>query len=153
MIFLYRDGRCKILDPEMPSDKVGRKVMKRKEEIMAVLVDCSTRLRSDTYVLVSAEHFLTKPPIRKVAFTAAFLREDESPHEGNVLHREVDIDNLYDLYGAASTIYQIRCSPSRRRWFSSMSPSRIDRERSIAMTWRLLDPIGKDAVTSCRSTA
>ena len=107
MIFLYRDGRCKILDPEMPSDKVGRKFMKRKEEIMAVLVDCSTRLRSDTYVLVSAEHFLTKPPIRKVAFTAAFLREDESPHEGNVLHREVDIDNLYDLYGAASTIYQI----------------------------------------------
>ena len=107
MIFLYRDGRCKILDPEMPSDKVGRKFMKRKAEIMAVLVDCSTRLRSDTYVLVSAEHFLTKPPIRKVAFTAAFLREDESPHEGNVLHREVDIDNLYDLYGAASTIYQI----------------------------------------------
>lgn len=111
MIFLYRDGRCRILDPEMPSDKVGRKFMKHKDEILAVLVDCSTRLRSDTYVLVSAKNFVPKPPIRKVSFTAAFLREDESPHEGNTITREVAIDTIYDLYGAASTIYQIAKNP------------------------------------------
>ena len=57
MIFLYRDGRYKVIDPLASDRKIEKRFTKDKKKIRAVMVECATRLHSDVYAIIEADHF------------------------------------------------------------------------------------------------
>lgn len=108
MIFLFKDHTFKVYSPHMPDHKIAKKFNKRKSDIVAVLVESSTRLRSDVYIIVKAEHF--KPVIQPFYFGYSLtIGDDDTPiTEDNTVTREVLVETIGDYYGMASLVYQMK---------------------------------------------
>ena len=111
MIFLFKDSTFKVYPPDLPEKKLVKKFLRRENEIKAVLVESSTRLRSDTYVLVETDHFKTKIEPFDIEFSM-FMGEVDTPPDldTNVVHRVVRVDSIHGFYSAATLIYQLDAS-------------------------------------------
>ena len=60
MIFLFKDHSYKVYSPNMSDEKLVRKFEKKREDLEAILIETSTKLHSDTFILIKASNFKTK---------------------------------------------------------------------------------------------
>ena len=109
MIFLYRDGRYKVIDPLASDRKIEKRFTKDKKKIRAVMVECATRLHSDVYAIIEADHFKPRFKPFDLTYTIALYDVDAPIDEGTCLTRTIPIDTIADFYNVTSLIYQLEC--------------------------------------------
>lgn len=105
MIFLYRDHSYDIINGT--DKKISKKFHHRYDDIEYVLVDANSRLRSDCFIMVKRDHFLTDVVDFQILYELAFIDLDEPVTDHNSLHRCIEVTNLYELYGVASLLLQL----------------------------------------------
>lgn len=107
MIFLLKDGTYRTIKTSASDKKIRRKYRKHKNELSAVLIECFTRLHTDTFVLVKGENFDIYPKKTKIHYTAAYLGTDEPMTDENTFRRTIEINRVADQYTAASLLLQM----------------------------------------------
>jgi hypothetical protein len=110
MIFLLDNGRYKMLDRYVDEHKVVAKYQKWKDHVVAVLVECSTRLHSDMYTLVTKEHFKTKIEPLTITYTLSLYTPETPMDQERFLTRQLKVKTIGDFYNATSLIYQMQKS-------------------------------------------
>lgn len=104
MIFLLKDGQYKVIDDK----KALRKYKKLESKISAVMIDCSTRLHSDCWTIVTPEHFKTTIDPITISYTLALYDIENSPiDELRTVTREISIDDPISFYQVAALLYQM----------------------------------------------
>ena len=107
MLFLLKDGTYRFLDAFAEDRKIVKKFEKYKANLSAVLIESSTSLHSDTFIIVKKEHFKTKIRPFNVRYTL-LLYDMESPFDyDNSITREIYISTIADFFGLASLLYQL----------------------------------------------
>lgn len=92
MIFLMKSGRVHVYPPKTSTQKLRARFEKNEGLIAAVLFDVSGRLRSDTYILVTPEHYKWDFKPISVEYTCALLGDDEPATEDNTMTRLVNLE-------------------------------------------------------------
>jgi len=107
MIFLLKDGSCRVQDPTPYNDaKTAKYHRKYADRLEAVLIESMTRLRSDCYVVVKGDRFRSHIKPFKMTYTISMSGPDMPISEDNSLTRTIDVDNVYDYYNSISLLYQ-----------------------------------------------
>ena len=107
MLFLLKDGSYRLLDAYAEDRKIIKRFEKYKENLAAVLIESSTALHSDTFIIVEKDHFKTqiKPFYARYRL---LLYDMETPIDyQNTISREIYISSIPEFFGLASLIYQV----------------------------------------------
>lgn len=108
MIFLLKDGSCRVQDPTPYNDaKTAKYHRKYGDRLEAVLIESMTRLRSDCYVVVKGDRFRSTIRPFRITYSIAMSNPDTPISDENSLTRTVDVDNVYDYYNVISLLYQL----------------------------------------------
>lgn len=110
LIFLLKNGKVKSLHPMMSESKVIRKFERHKDDISAVLLESDSRLRSDTYILISANHFMHSFKPFDLVYSCAYMDDDQPVIKENMMTRTAHIKTFHDMYTVASMLRSMQTS-------------------------------------------
>lgn len=110
MIFLLRNGDFKVCDPYIEENKFLSKIERYGNDLVAVMIESSTKLHSDVFTIVTKKHFQTKITPMEIHYTLTVATLDEPIGESNVMERTLSIETVIEFYQAAALLYQLIAS-------------------------------------------
>ena len=108
MLFLLNDGTYRFLNPLAEDSKIVRKYKKLEPRIKAVLVEYMTNLHSDTFVLVTKDHFVTKVKPFSLSYSISLFDPDTPISADNTMSRSMRVSSIPEYFAITSMLYQLQ---------------------------------------------
>lgn len=145
MIFLMKDGTTKMYAPDEKEEKIFNKFRKHRDDIAAVLIEDHSRLRSDTYAILTPEHFEEKVEPLTLTYYIGLISDDDPIDNINMASRTVEIDDVFSRCSAAVMLYSIgRCYYTAQVITALRFPviARVDiKTKDKTTTWMIDGPV------------
>lgn len=131
MIFLFRDHSYKVYHPMASESKVLKKFKKKKEEIVAVLIDTATKLHSDTYTIITSDRFKTEIEPFQITYSIGLAGIDDPIERENTLTRTMKIESVMQYYNLCALLQMMANSETAGDFYS------LGEQRAILVAIRL----------------
>lgn len=107
MIFLFKNGSYQVYSPYMDERKAIKKFLKAKHRLEAVLIEASTSCHSDTFTVVTAEHFKTSIEPFEIGYTISMYDIEIPIDKEQSISRVIRVETPLELYNTTALIYQM----------------------------------------------
>lgn len=104
MIFLFKDHSYKVYSPNMSDEKLVRKFEKKREDLEAILIETSTKLHSDTFILIKASNFKTKIEPFSLSYSIGMIGIDQPLTKSNTFTRTIEVNTVREFYVVVSML-------------------------------------------------
>lgn len=111
--------------------KVLKKFKKKKEEIVAVLIDTATKLHSDTYTIITSDRFKTEIEPFQITYSIGLAGIDDPIERENTLTRTMKIESVMQYYNLCALLQMMANSETAGDFYS------LGEQRAILVAIRL----------------